>query len=299
MTSILHITSGDVAGNLLAKSGLPGEILVWHDVLYDGFRKPGWPDQDTLESRAQFLEGVTAGGLSKDFILETLKAQYQRLESHDGGMTLWFDACLFDQAMLCHILACLQFLGNQAAELICIRAFPGIEPFHGLGQLQPEDFVSLHHRRQPVTDDQFHFAGYVDQGFALQDRKMFVEISQLGKAPLPWVPPAVTRWLQELPDEATGLGRLEQLALEAIRSGCHTPAEILARASANEIPPQFWGDITLWAKINSLADRNLLQIEGPAERLPQWEGIADLKLFRVTIPQALEELATGGSKPGP
>lgn len=58
-----HHKRGDIAGNLLAKSGIPGEILVWHEVLYDGSRKPGWPDQDTLESRAQFLEGVTAGGV--------------------------------------------------------------------------------------------------------------------------------------------------------------------------------------------------------------------------------------------
>jgi len=49
-----------------------------------------------------------------------------------------------------------------------------------------------------------------------------------------------------------------------------------------------WGlqsayDITLWEKINALADREppLVKIEGPNARLPQWEGLADLKLFRV------------------
>lgn len=278
----LHITSGDVAGNLLAKSGVPGEVLVWHDVLYDGSRKSGWPDEGSFEARAQFLEEMTGGGLSKDFILETLKAQYQRLQSHDGGITLWFDACLFDQAMLCHILACLKFIGNQEAELICIGAFPGIEPFHGLGQLQPEDFASLYHRRQPVTDDQFHFAGYVDQAFALQDMTTFTALARQSEAPLPWAPAAVRRWLQERPDEVTGLGRLEQLALEAVRSGCQSPSEIFKYVSTKETPPQFWGDITLWAKINALADRELVKIEGPSENLPQWEGIYDLKLFRIT-----------------
>ncbi len=39
----------------------------------------------------------------------------------------------------------------------------------------------------------------------------------------------------------------------------------------------------LWGKINGLADREppLVEIEGPLPRLPQWEGIADLSLFRV------------------
>jgi hypothetical protein len=84
-----------------------------------------------------------------------------------------------------------------------------------------------------------------------------------------------------MPDNATGLGRLEQLALDAIHSGCHSPNEILNRVSAADTPPQFWGDITLWAKINSLADRELVRIEGPFQKLPQWEGVCDLKLFRI------------------
>ncbi len=285
MSPILHITSGDIAGSSLAKSGIPGEVFVWHDILYDGLRKPGWPDDEILQSRALFLERVTGGGLNREEILETLRTQYHKLEAarnHDG-LVLWFDACLFDQAMLAHILACLRFLENERAELICVDAFPGIESYHGLGQLSPEQLASVYDRRQPLSSDQSRFAEKVDEAFALQDKAKFIELSHLSKAPLPWIPAAVTRWLQELPDEATGLGRLEQLAMDAIRSGCHTPTEIFARVAATDTPPQFWGDITLWAKINALADRKLVRIEGPAQKLPQWEGIADLRLFRVTI----------------
>ena len=36
MNDILHITSGDSVGGSLAKAGLAGEILVWHDILYEG-----------------------------------------------------------------------------------------------------------------------------------------------------------------------------------------------------------------------------------------------------------------------
>ena len=85
------------------------------------------------------------------------------------------------------------------------------------------------------------------------------------------------------PDPATGLGRLESLALAAIRSGCTTPADIFASVAAADTPPQYWGDITLWAKINDLAEHNppLVRIDGPTPRLPQWEGLADLKRFRI------------------
>lgn len=285
MDQFLHITSGDFSGSSLARSGIPGEVFVWHDILYDGPRKPGWPDDDTLYARARFLERATGGGLNKEFILETLKNQYRKLETaaEYKRLILWFDACLFDQSMLSHILACLRFLRIEQTDLLCIDAFPGIVPFDGLGQLLSEQLASVFDQRQPVTEGQFCFAEQVDRAFALQDTAEFTQLSACSDAPLPWVPAAVTRWLQEMPDAETGLGLLEQLALDAIRSGCETPEAIFATVSSNDTHPKFWGDITLWAKINALADCNppLVRIVGPRKRLPQWEGIADIKLFRV------------------
>lgn len=285
MRTVLHITSGDMAGEALTRSGVSGEVFVWHDILYDGTRSPGWPDDKTLIARAQFLSDSTAGGLEEHFVLETLRDQYEKLRTsiQYESLALWFDACLFDQSMLCHILTCLRILGHETAELLCVDAFPGIDPYHGLGQLSPEQLSSVYDQRRPVTKGQFVFAERVDTAFALQDRRMFAELSQYAEAPLPWIPAAVSRWLEEIPDAESGLGRLERLALEAIGSGNRTPHEIFSAVSRRETPPQFWGDTTLWAKINGLADREapLVTIEGPADRLPQWEGPLDLNRFRV------------------
>ena len=285
MSGTLHINGGDISGNAIARSGVPGDVLVWHDILYDGPRKPGWPDEETLQARSRFLEEATGGGLSAQKVLQTLKTQYAALESSRryDHRVLWFDACLFDQAMLCHILACLRILGIEQADLLCVDAFPGIEPFHGLGQLSPEQMASVYDRRRPVTGDQFLFAERVDRAFALQDRSVFQDLAEAADAPLPWVPAAVRRWLREWPDCARGLGRLEQLALEAVRAGRETPVGIFAFAASRDTPPQFWGDTMLWAKVNALADRQppLVRIEGPRPRLPQWEGIADIRQFRV------------------
>jgi len=95
MGNTLHITSGDIAGDSLRKSGLPGEVFVWHDILYDGPRDPGWPNENTLNARAIFLEQATAGGLHKKHILETLHSQYRKLAEAAiyERIVLWFDAC--------------------------------------------------------------------------------------------------------------------------------------------------------------------------------------------------------------
>ncbi len=283
----IHITSGDCAGASLAKAGLPGAVFVWHDLLYEGPRNPGWPTEQTLEARARFLEKTTAGGLSYELVLNTLKGQYGKLETLAPGdrVVLWFDACLFDMAMLVHLLACLQTKKGVAVELLVVDDFPGVVPYDGLGQLSPAQLAGVYERRRPVTDAQLECAVRADAAFALQEGEALGKIAGLEKAALPWVPAAAKRWLQERPDPETGLGRLEQLALEAIQNGNETPAAVFTAVSAAEAHPQYWGDTTLWAKINGLADRRRVIIEGPAPRLPQWEGQGDLKLFRI-VPAA-------------
>ncbi|MGD9948831.1 MAG: DUF1835 domain-containing protein [Desulfobulbus sp.] len=285
MVETLHITSGDIAGGSLMQSGLPGEVFVWHDVLYDGPRCPGWPDEETLKGRAAFLEEFTAGGLNRQHIIETLHNQYHKLmqTAADQHIVLWFDACLFDQSMLAHILTCLLLHGAEGVELLCVDAFPGIEPYHGLGQMQPDQLASVYGKRQPVTDSQFRFAARVDEAIATQNVGVLTKLSQLTNAPLPWIPAALGRWLQERPDPVTGLGRLEELALRAIWAGCETPSKIFTFVAAADTPPQFWGDTTLWAKINALAERDppLVRIEGPMARLPQWESEISINHFMI------------------
>jgi len=286
MDNQLHLTSGDIAGKNLREAGLPGEVLVWHDILYAGPRHPGWPKEEILEARALFLEETTGGGLNRSFVLETFHEQYRRLAEMDvrQEIILWFDACLFDQAMLAHILTCLVEIGARKVELLCIDAFPGIAPYNGLGQVNPAQLASRYDQRQPVTEPQFRFSILVDRAFASQDTALFSKLSQMTAAPLPWVPAAVRRWLDEQPDLETGLGRLESLALAAVRSGCERAWDIFRAVAAADTPPQYWGDTILWATLNGLAERNppLIRIEGPAARLPQWKSPLPLKEFRIT-----------------
>jgi hypothetical protein len=282
---ILHITSGDRAGGRLAQSGLPGEVFVWHDILYDGPRQPGWPDDETLRDRALFLERETGGGLNRADIRDTLRAQYRKLAAAGDfeRVVLWFDACLFDQAMLVHVLTGLRFQGAQRVDLLVVDAFPGIVPFDGLGQMRPHELASVFNRRRELTEGQYRYAERADTAFALQDGNALAELAAGANAPLPWVPAAAERWLLEQPDPKTGLGRLESLALEAVRSGLEKPTDILAAVTAADSHPRFWGDTTLWARINGLADREppLVKIVGPKNRLPQWGDPSVLSPFRV------------------
>ena len=282
MSKLLHITSGDCAGDKLLKAGLPGEVFVWHDILYEGIRRPGWPDEKTFHDRASFLEGVTGGGVSFDNALQGLRTQYEKLNgAGEYDLILWFDACLFDQSMLAHLLTCLREKDILQAQLVCVAEFPGIIPFHGLGQLSPEQLASLYDCQQPVSLEQYNFASEAEHGFAAQNQMALRKIAAVTNASLPYLPAAATRWLQELSDPVTGNGRLEDFILQAVKDNAQVPTEILRSVAAKELPPQFWGDTTLWERINRLAERKLLRIDGPVTRLPQWSSPYMIDDFRI------------------
>lgn len=285
MTYALHITSGDSAGECLERSGLSGEVLVWRDVLYDGLRKPGWPDSDMLQVRAHFLSGLTAGGMTAIRSQQILELQYQKLKkvSTDTDLVLWFDACLFDQSMLAHLLSCIASQKRNQVEFICIAEYPGIEKYNGLGQLNCEQLVTHYDQRRRADDKHFNFAIQVEKAFAGQNLQSLQDISEMTEVPLQWVPAAAKRWLEEQPDSTTGLRKLEYLVLEALGNGLEQPIEIFNYVAAVDTPPQYWGDITLWATINALADRHppLVRIAGPKKRLPQWNQIEKIKQFRI------------------
>lgn len=288
MKDTLHITSGDCAGGNLAQAELGGDVLVWHDLLYEGPRNPGWPTPATLAARAAFLEEHTGGGLTRAFVRQTLDDQYRRLSAAGAyaHRVLWFDACVFDQAMLAHLLTCLAHCGVTQADLLCVGDFPGVVPYDGLGQLTPAQLASLYGQRHPVTPAQFAYAQVVDHAFATQDLAALNALAHthVGAAPLPFVPAAAARWLLEQPAPATGLGRLATLALDAIRAGCTAPPALFRAVAAADTHPQYWGDTTLWGTVNALAARTppLVRITGPAPRLPQWPGQGDLTQFTLT-----------------
>lgn len=284
-TDSLHITSGDCAAGTLKPCGLPGSVFVWHDILYEGTHNPGWPVEETLLLRARLLADATGGGVSFQHALQTLRGQYDvlRESAHARPIVLWFDACLFDQSMLVHILACLKHLRAPAAELICIDACPGMSRYNGLGELTSGQLADHYPGRIPVTPAMVDFAATADAAFARQDVVAFRELAQLRQAPLPWIPAVVARWLQEIPAPETGLGRLEQLAWQAIRDGATTPLAIFKAVAAQEPPPQYWGDTTLWQKINGLAAQTppLVRIAGPTPFLPQWPGSNPIAAYTI------------------
>ncbi len=252
---MLHVTNGDAAGGgirrALELAGLSGEVLPWRDVLHDGPVTPLPPAQRAVQ-RARFLASCGFG--SEGQILEDLRRRDATLESAISTadeILLWFEHDLYDQLQLIEILP--RLVGSGArCSLICIDRFPGIEPFHGLGQLSPEQLASLVPGRRVLVADDFDHAARAWQAFTANDPRRLGELAAEANAPLPFLPAALARFCRAYPDVEGGIDLTERITLEGLAAGIDTAAGLFLHQQQVEEHP-FLGDAGYWCVLRDLA----------------------------------------------
>ena len=250
---MLHLTNGDCAGDLLRRSGLLGDVIVWPDVLYEGpvpaEHGPVW-----REARARYHGGSDRQAYEQ-FLreFETTDAALDRLREQDE-LVLWFEHDLFDQLLLARHLHWLGVQGpvDTRLSLICIDRYPGVEPFHGLGQLTPEQLASLFPQRQRITAAMIRAGSDLWRAFTAPDPRALEVVATRGIPELPFIAGAMMRFLEEFPGTGDGLSRTERTVLRAIARGLHDPSEIFLAVQQEE-ERVFMGDLSFWTIVRQMA----------------------------------------------
>jgi len=111
-------------------------------------------------------------------------------------------------------------------SLICIGAFAGVEPFHGLGQLTPAQLASLFPSRRPITRAEVNAGSDVWRAFTSDDPRALNLIVHRGMAELPFMQGAIRRYLEEFPGLQDGLSRTERAVLREIRYAARSAREL-------------------------------------------------------------------------
>jgi len=254
-SAILHVTNGDAAAEPLRRAGLGGEVLAWRDVLHEGPVPAGLAPAELNRVRARFLADAGWTGFDEARAgLDARDAALAAAAAGGGEVVLWFEHDLYDQLQLLQVLD--RLADGEAARarvsLVCIGEFPGVEPFHGLGQLGPEQLASLHPGRAPVTGAQRALARAAWAAFCAPDPTEIERVLAGDTAALPFLRGALLRHLEQFPAVGDGLARTERQVLEALAAGAATPGEVFAADQARE-ERVFMGDTTLWGYVAGLA----------------------------------------------
>jgi hypothetical protein len=249
---MLHITNGDSVVGTFRQVRFPGAYLAWRDVLHDG----PVPETTTLSElsdvRARSLAGfgwgvyedLRAGFAERDRVLE--------LSGKHEEVVLWFEHDLYDQLQLLQLLD--WFGGNHNGgklSLIQIDSYPGVKPFFGLGQLSGPQLARLFPHRRPVTYSQLDHARDGWRAFRACDPAALLEMAQHDSPALPFLGPALARFLEEYPWTSDGLSRTERQVLQAAAAGRRKRQDIYLESSKQEAVP--WGDASVYLRVAGLA----------------------------------------------
>jgi hypothetical protein len=238
----LHLTNGDAAAGALARSGLPGDILTWRDLLHDG---PVPPDADLgafHRVRAEFL--ASRGWSALSAAVADFEQRDARLEDVGAGdeVVLWFEPDLYDQLQLIQILARLARRPSGQRPRITIAPADCY-----LGPMRPEKFAPLYHARRDVQDGDLAHGTVAWGAFTASTPDALMDVTnrldrEVGARTyaaddhvrLPHLVAALRRQLEEYPDTDAGLSRSERQLCEALSPGAVTLGRLFAAHQATE-----------------------------------------------------------------
>lgn len=234
---------------------MPGDHLAWREALICGPVVSGLTEAEWHTRRARHL--AEAYNLKFEDCEKDLRKQQEALAkfSDHEEVVLWFEHDLFCQLHLIYLLDWFarQELGTTRLSLICVGSFPGIDDFHGLGELDSEQLASLLPQRHQVTPAEFKLASKAWAAFSSPDPREIATLLADNSSVLPFLQPALRKHLERFPSEQNGLGLIENKALELIARGASQFGELF-QAFGKAEPTYGLGDAQFWLLLRQLAE---------------------------------------------
>lgn len=270
---MLHIVNGDMVGEMLKQGIVQGDVLVWREIYSSGPVFAGPSGDGELLLRAEVLH-TTLGIPMSGYIARCEKQEHilRGFNQYDE-VVLWFEHDLFDQSMLAYLLHWFngQKLGKTKLSLLCIGEFPGIERFHGLGQLTPAQLKTLSGTWQNIGPMEMNLGSELWEAYASPEPRRMEDVlearqSELAECALSFANDAFKAHLARLPSVYNGLGIVEQTTLQALADGTDTPLELF-RQVTDSLHVLGMGDLEYWKYLHALAagGQPLISIDGTAD----------------------------------
>lgn len=271
---MLHIVNGDTVAETLKQGVVQGDILVWREVYPEGpvFLEPAEPESRAV--RARYLEKDM--GIPADEYIRNCEEQEQKLAGFRqyDEIVLWFEHDLFDQTMLSYLLHWFgrQSLGGTKLNLLCIGDYPGVGLFRGLGQLTASQLKTLSGTWHHIGAEELKLGSRVWEAYTSPDPMKLQQLLEEDTSALPFVREAFELHLSRFPSVYNGLGIVEQMTLEKVSEGIHSPLDLF-RQIGDRLHGLGMGDLQYWDVLRSLCQgpSPLLTLEG-VESFPGYTG---------------------------
>ena len=280
----LIITNGDSVAELLRIAGCDAAILPWRDVLHEG---------PITETELAACSRVRVGYLARRFRLPPAEVEAE-FAARDAIMlkhtefesiALWFEHDLYDQLQLLQVLAFFASVGRRDG-LTLVQA----DDF--LGSQRPDTILRFAERGRPVEQTDLDIGAAVWADLARSTPEAVAGRAHTLGARLPFLAPALRRFLAELPVPGNGLGRTEQTIVDGIAGGIAAPAALFHASLAKE-EAAFMGDWSFFRLLDDLASCNVPLIAGLAPAGTDEEDLQRFAEAELELTAAGEDVAAG------
>jgi hypothetical protein len=255
---MLHVLNGDVTATVFAAAGLPGDVLVWRDILVEGPLTAEWTEPTALAARAAFLAERLA--IDPKLYLRGVREQEEGLAGalrHDE-VVLWFEQDLFCAVNLWYLLA--WFSRRPAAARLAL-VYPPTDAVKGLGLLAPAQLAALFTERRLVTKHALALGRRAWEAYTDADPRGAAALADQDNEALPFVREAFQHHCERFPSVATGLNEIETATLDTLDRGAKVFGELFRSVTADPRTRQHgMGDVQFAACVRGLAP--LVSISG-------------------------------------
>jgi len=279
---MLHIVNGDHVGEMLRRGGMAGDILPWRELYTEGpiARDPYG------EARADYM--IATLGIPREKWNAAASEQKEALASaaERKEIVLWFEHDLYDQTMLIFLLHELERLSldRTRLSLVCIGEYPGIEPFHGLGQLTPEQLIPLAAKRQEIRPEELNLGRKAWEAYSSADPRALTELLEGDTGALPFLRDALRMQLARFPTIRNGLGIVEQATLEALGDHARSPVELF-RQVTDRLSLLGLGDLQYWLCLKRMSQgaHPLISLDPPVRYPGYDETVSELIQAKIRL----------------
>lgn len=227
VASLIHIHNGDVVAALARRSDIPGEHIAFRESLVTGAVVPG---EAWIETRAHAL----AERYGEDLLRTrtSLLEQQQHLDDapEKGEIVLWFEHDLF---CLVHLLYMLDRFADARVSLVWCPT--------PLGEQDERQLHLLFESRAAVTPSMMKLAREAWAAYTSPDPTSLNPLLERNTPDFPFLREGLTLHASRFPSLRTGLGAIEQTALELIAAGT-TEFGALFDAINTQLPRFGFGD---------------------------------------------------------
>ena len=214
---ILHITNGDGLYQKVLSLKLPGDHIVWREILCEGPSSLEVGDEEFIRIREKFLQenyNISPEDYKAKFISELEKLSV--INNYDE-IVLWFEFDLFSHMnMLALISFLVQNKKNDQLSLVCSRKLEGEEEMSPLSELSLKNLKQHFDYRISLTENDISTALHTWELYCGNKHKRLT--SEIKKSSnFEYLASSIRAHLERFPNAKTGFNSLEINVLKLIK----------------------------------------------------------------------------------